>query len=450
MQKLEFEKFKDELFLKAKKAGFTDCEIYFEDRESLGITVYENEVDKYNLNKTFGLSFRGLFNGKMGYSYTEIIDEDVSSMLIENAISSAKSIESEDKCFLYEGDASYNEVKTYSKDLENLNVEKLINITKDMERYAKEYSDKVINVAGCSLSFGTSNCGIYNTLGLKLSNKSNILSAYVCPIIKDGDNKYDGTGYIIAENIKELDPKEIAKMGVLEALSRIGGKSIKSSKYKCIIYNEAMVSLIGAFCEIFSADSVQKGLSLLKDKEGEMIASDIVSLVDNPLLDGGLGSTPFDDEGVKTYKKDIISKGKLMTLLHNLKTANKAGVKSTGNGFKASYASPVNVSCTNLYLEKGSKSLEDMMKELDEGIMITEFSGLHSGANFITGDFSLAAKGFYVRNGEKEFPIEQITASHNFFDLLKEIVDIGDDLKFPLSSIGSPSVLVKEISIAGK
>lgn len=167
-------------------------------------------------------------------------------------------------------------------------------------------------------------------------------------------------------------------------------------------------------------------------------------------MDGGLSSTPFDDEGVRTYKKDIIKDGKLLTLLHNLKTANKAGIKSTGNGFKASYAAPVDVSSTNFYIEKGTKTLDNLMNDMGQGIMVTELAGLHSGANFITGDFSLAAKGFYIDGGKKSYPIEQITISGNFFDLLKNIIDISDDLKFPLSSIGSPSIRIDKISIAGK
>ena len=269
-------------------------------------------------------------------------------------------------------------------------------------------------------------------------------------IVEESGEKYDGTGYVTANSLKEVNPRKIAKQGIEEALSRINGKSIKSGKYKTLIYNEAMVSLLSTFAGVFSGDAAQKGLSLLKDREGEIIASSIVTLVDNPLLEDGLASTPFDDEGVATYKKEIISKGKLETLLHNLKTANKAGIKTTGNGFKASYASTVGISPTNFYIEKGSKSIDELYEEVGEGLMITELAGMHSGANSITGDFSLAAKGFYIENGKKSFPVEQITIAGNFFDLLKEIKVIGEDLKFPMSSVGSPSVIINELSVAGK
>ena len=447
---MEFREFKEKLFNRAKNEGFQECEIYFTNRESLNITVYEEEVEKYNLNKTFGLSFRGKIQEKMGYSYTEIMDEEAIEMLVKNAKDGAKTVESEDIQFIYEGDKEYEEVKTYSEDLESVKPSELIDIALNMEKEAKQLSDKVVNLGGCSVGYGTSSYGIYNTKGLELSNKTNLLTAYVVPIVEESGEKYDGTGYVTANSLKEVNPRKIAKQGIEEALSRINGKSIKSGKYKTLIYNEAMVSLLSTFAGVFSGDAAQKGLSLLKDREGEIIASSIVTLVDNPLLEDGLASTPFDDEGVATYKKEIISKGKLETLLHNLKTANKAGIKTTGNGFKASYASTVGISPTNFYIEKGSKSIDELYEEVGDGLMITELAGMHSGANSITGDFSLAAKGFYIENGKKSFPVEQITIAGNFFDLLKEIKVIGEDLKFPMSSVGSPSVIINELSVAGK
>ena len=129
---------------------------------------------------------------------------------------------------------------------------------------------------------------------------------------------YDGCGYVVAKSLDEIDPAKIAKMGVDEALSKIGATSIPAGNYKVIINNEAMVSLLSTFAGIFSGDAVQKGLSLLKGKEGEIIASDIVNLVDDPHLKDGLASVAFDDEGVATVKTYLIQDGKLNTLLHNL------------------------------------------------------------------------------------------------------------------------------------
>lgn len=447
---MNFLDFKNLLFEKAKIAGFDECEIYFSDGESISISVYEGEVEKYNLAKSFGLSFRGKINNKMGYSFTEILDEAAIDMLINSAKNSANLIENDDETFIYGGDKIYNEVKTYSKELENIDPSKMIDLALDLEKEAKNYCDKVVNINGCKISYSSSNYGIYNTKGLELTNKDNILTSYVVPVVEDESGKNDGVGYVVASSIEEVNTKKISKQGVEEALSKLGGKSIASGTYNTIIYNEAMVQLLETFASTFSADAAQKGLSLFKGKEGEMVASSLVTIVDDPLMEDGIASAPFDDEGVATFTKELIYEGKLNTLLHNLKTAHKQGVKSTGNGFKASYASPVNVSESNLYLRAGEKSFEDLMKEINEGLIITDLAGLHSGANTVSGDFSLAAKGFYVKNGEKTFPVEQITVAGNYFDLLKNITAIGNDLKFPLSNVGSPSVIAKGLSIAGK
>ena len=447
---MELELFVDSLFKKASEAGFSEYEVYYLDRESLGISVYKEEVEKYNLNNSAGLSFRGKLGDRIGYSYTEILDEDAIDMLVKKAKENVSAIENNDIQFIYEGDKEYKEISTYYEALENLAPDKLINIAINMEKEAKKYCDKVESFSGCAISYSSGKYGIINSKGLNLKNKSNLLTAYVVPIVKDGENMYDGCGYVVAKSLDEIDPAKIAKMGVDEALSKIGATSIPAGNYKVIINNEAMVSLLSTFAGIFSGDAVQKGLSLLKGKEGEIIASDIVNLVDDPHLKDGLASVAFDDEGVATVKTYLIQDGKLNTLLHNLKTANKAGVKSTGNGFKASYASPISVSPTNFYIEPGVNSLEEMTKKIDKGLIITDLAGLHSGANSITGDFSLAAKGFYIENGVKTHPVEQITVAGNFFTLLTDIEEVGNDLKFPMSSVGSPSIMIKELSIAGE
>ena len=447
---MELNLFVKELFSKAQEEGFSEYEVYYVDRESLSISDYKEEVEKYNLNNSAGLSFRGKFGDRIGYSYTEILDEDAIEMLVKKAKENVLAIENNDIQFIYEGDKEYKEISTYHEELEDIPADKLINIAISMEKEAKKYCNKVESFSGCSVSYSSGKYGIINSKGLNLSNKSNLLTAYVVPIVKDLDKMYDGCGYVVAKSLNDVKPDKIAKMGVDEALSKIGGTSIASGNYKVIINNEAMVSLLSTFAGIFSGDAVQKGLSLLKDKEGEIIATDIVNLVDDPHLEDGLASVSFDDEGVATLKTYLIKNGKLNSLLHNLKTANKAGVKSTGNGFKASYASPISVSPTNFYIEPGINSLEEMTKKINKGLIITDFAGLHSGANSITGDFSLAAKGFYIEDGIKTHPVEQITVAGNFFTLLNNIEEIGSDLKFPMSSVGSPSIIIKELSIAGE
>ena len=191
-------------------------------------------------------------------------------------------------------------------------------------------------------------------------------------------------------------------------------------------------------------------MSLLAGKEGEKIAADCVTLMDDPHMPGGLASSPFDAEGVATKVKAVIENGKLTTLLHNLKTARKAGVRSTGNANKGGYAAPIGVSPSNFYFKPGNKTLAELMQDMGDGLVITEVSGLHAGANPVSGDFSLLAKGYIVEKGQKGRAVEQITVAGNFYALLKNIRAFGSDLEFVGSPVGSPSVDVGEMNIAGK
>ena len=211
-----------------------------------------------------------------------------------------------------------------------------------------------------------------------------------------------------------------------------------------------MADLLQTFCGIISAESAQKGLSLLKGKLGEQVAAQCVTLIDDPLLLDGLEARPFDDEGVASAAHTVIENGVFQTFLHNLKTVHKDGVETTGNASRAGYASSVHVAPSNLYFQPGRRSVEEMLASIGEGLVITEVSGLHAGANPVSGDFSLLSKGYVFQNGKRGKGVEQITVAGNFYDLLSSIRELASDLVFPLGGIGSPSVDAGELSISGK
>ena len=241
---MEFKEFKDKLFEEAYKKGLKEFEIYYSDKESLSINIYKEEVEKYNLTKSSGVSFRAMVDGKMGYSYTEIIDEYSIPMLINNVIQSAKSIEDDDIQFIYEGDKDYEYVNNYHKELEDIDPQELINLALNMEKECKVISDKVTNFIGCGISYVNVKYGIINSKGLDLSDKSNLLTAYVVPVLDIEGKKYDGFGYGVAKKVTDIVPHKIAQQAIDEAMEKVGSKIAPSNKYKTIIRNEAMVSLL--------------------------------------------------------------------------------------------------------------------------------------------------------------------------------------------------------------
>ncbi|WP_326910787.1 TldD/PmbA family protein [Sedimentibacter sp. MB31-C6] len=443
----------EKIFLLGKEQGMKDMEVYYSGGNSLSLKVFEKELDGYSLSESEGLSLRGVYNGKMGYSYTEKVDESSIDLLVKGAIENAQVIDSDDEEVIYQGSKEYKKVNNYNENLQNILEVDKIQFVKALEEEAFNQDKRIVSVENCVYGDGYGETIISNTKGLYLHDKSNIAYTYIVVVARDGEDIKTGLAYRTGNDFSKFNPKEIAGEAVKEAISMLGASSIKSGDYTILLRNNAAADLLEAFAGIFSAESVQKDLSLLKGKINKKIGSDKFSLVDDPFMVEGLASQSFDGEGVACKYKKVIDKGVLKTYLHNLKTAKKDGVETTGNASKGSYKSSIDISPTNFYVEKGNKTYEELLSSIDKGILITELQGLHSGLNSISGDFSLAALGYEIEGGKIKRPIEQITVAGNYFEMLKNIEEVGTDLKFSLPGgayIGSPSLKIKKLAVAGE
>ena len=228
--------------------------------------------------------------------------------------------------------------------------------------------------------------------------------------------------------------------------------TVPSGDYRIILRRDAARDILATFAGVFSAEAVQRAL-LLGDKLGTKIAASHVTLTDNPAAKGRRFPS-FDGEGVAVQATTVIKDGQLTNFLHNLKTSKKAGVETTGNANRGSYKSPVGIAPTNFYFEPGTASFDELVKELHQGLIIIDVQGLHSGANPVSGDFSLGAYGYLVEGGRIARAVDQITVSGNFFTLLQDVAAVGTDLEFGApgggGNIGSPSLLIKSLAVAGK
>ena len=444
------EQFIQQVLAAAREAGITAAEIYLSSGDSFRAMCQQGQVNNYTVNSTRGLSLRGLYQGKMGYAATEAFDDEAVAQLVRGVKESAALIEDEDVQEIYPGDAEYPALDQYNPALDQVPEARKLQFVLDLEKCAKEKDPRIVQLTYDMLSTTSGQTRIANSYGLNLSFRDNLAVAVASALAKEGDRVSTGTGFAISRDFEALSVEKIAGEAVEEALFMLHAAPVPSGTYRAIIHSRCMPDLLGVFSDVFSAENAQKGMSLLAGKEGEVIATPCVTLMDDPLLPGGLASRPFDAEGVAARPKAVIENGRLTTLLHNLKTARKAGVKTTGNAAKGGYAGTVEVAPSNFYLKPGEKSLEQLTAEMGEGLVITDVSGLHAGANAISGDFSLIAQGYTVKNGRKDQPVERITVAGNFYQLLKNIRAVGSDLCFPGSSMGSPSVDVGEIAVAGK
>jgi len=448
--------FKEKLFEAAKAYGFTDWELYHAAGGSFSVKIFGGEISEYKNTDSLGLSFRGTYNGRVGYAFTEKLDVSLISALVKNAADNASVIEEEEIEKLYPGDAeeAYPKADNYNPELDKISTKEKIEMALAMEKYTFSLDPRVKSVDYCQLGTSESILNISNKYGLDLSKRHNFAYAFVMARVEDNGATKTGVEVWHGNDLAKFSYKELAKTAVDRAISYLGAESLESNPYPVIFDNRSACDLMSAFASVFFAESAQKGFSLLLGKEGEAIAAPHITLRDDGVCDyDSFGKLSFDSEGVATKQKALIENGVLKTLLYNTKSAAKQGTKSTGNGFKASFRASVSTACTNFYIVPSDIAPEKMRADIKKGILITEMAGLHAGINPISGDFSISSDGFLIENGQITSPVEQITVAGNFYNMLKDIKCVGNDLRFDMPSsygtFGMPSIFVRELPVSG-
>ena len=443
---MTFEQFKDACFRLALEKGCDNAEIYSVSGDSFSVNVLSEELDRYSVARENGLNLRVLFDGKNGYAYTELFEDP--EFLVDRAIDNAKAIETTDVNPMQDA-CEYPEITPPENPIMELSESEKIGLAMRLERDTLAFDGRVNRMGHCSVSTGTTHTHICNTLGLNAESSDNFSYAVIGPILRQGEDENEAYAFRFGKDL--LDCSSMIKESVDNALMRFNARTVDSGEYRVLIRYDAAADLLQAFSGMFSADSVQKGLSLLAGKLGEQIAAENITIFDDPFEKDN--PRAFDDEGVPSVMTTVVENGVLKSYLHNLKTALKDGVASTSNAGRPGVAAPIGIAATNFYIAPGIKTYDQMIGLLDNGLIITELGGLHAGLNPVSGDFSLIASGLLVQNGSILRSVEQITCAGNFLELMKNIETVGSDLHMGLPGngrFGSPSLLISKLIISGK
>lgn len=441
------------LFHRGKEYGIEDMEVYIVKNSSTGFNIYEGNLEGYKLSEESALSLRGIYKEKMGYSYTEKLAEYSIDELLENLIQYAENNDNEDIEVLSVPDKKYESIKEKSNRLDNYTDEEKIDYLKSIEKKALAFDERVKVVESCRYQERTNSVFIKNTKGLELEDSYGVGIVNLSIVAKDGKEMQTGYTHMVIDDLLDEYKDVLVKEAALDAANMLGATSIESRNYEIILRNNVAADLFSNMSQIFLGNIVQRNLSLMKGKVGQKVGVSSLNIIEDPLMKNGVMRRTFDDEGTPAFSKHIVEKGVLKTFLHNKKTAEKDRLKSTGNGFRNSHKSSIGVVATNMYIEEGEHTLEDMINSVDEGIIITGIQGLHAGINPTSGDFSLSSNGFLIEKGQITKPLCQIVISGNFYKLLNDIKSIGNDTKFSFPGgnyFGSPSIKINSLTVAGK
>ena len=357
---MNYQEFKSAVVKYAAEYNVNDYELYYSKSDETSVEIFMTEVKGFNSANNMGICFRCVIDGQTGYASTENMTEEEAVSIVTRAIENAKSLESEAPSFIHKLGDTYTTVE--KEETTTPAASELVDFALDLQKEIYAQDERVIDGTQAVAGFGSSEKAIFNSNGIDLVNSAAFDYCYAMAIVSDGTDMYDGME-IASGKMSGFDKTEIAKEAVKDAVDTIGHTSVPSGEYTVVLSNKVMASLLSTYSSVFSAEAAQKGLSLLKDKEGEIVAADIITITDDPIYKDALEKATFDDEGAATYAKNVIENGKFTTFLHNLATAAKAGVKTTGNGFKASYASPVGVNHYSFYINHVKGSLEDLFAE---------------------------------------------------------------------------------------
>ena len=446
---MNFTEIKKVISSAANEAGIVEYDVFYSEAESLSADALKNEIDSFNSNNEAGISFRCIVDGKFGQASTERIEKGELEAIVQRAKENATYIESDDYAEIYNGSPSYPNTEAFDFVAPNASFikEKLLEIQGKAYNKGELVADGTQSGAGVS----TATFKMFNSYGLEFEKHAGAVQYYSNPVLSDGDITEDGFDYRLSLDFSDVDA--VVEEAFLNASNKINASLVDSGNYDIIFSGKRVITLLSEFCGAFSAKNVKLNMSMLKDKIEETVASELVTIVDDPLSPDLLGKNSFDAEGVATYKKSIIEKGVLKTYLHDLSTANYFGVQSTGNSYKGGYQAPFVISPYFLSLEAGDNTFDELLAEVKKGIYVTELIST-SGNNAVTGDFSIESMGFLIEDGKIGRFVKSFTVAGNFFDLLKNIAMISDRREVKHSGLfkgySAPDILVKNMSVAGK
>ncbi len=402
------------------------------------------EEHKVTSSQIFGL--RVIKNDRVGTAYSEASDSESLASLVQQALANASYAAPEMDEKILANAASLSTDDTLLCPEDSASIEDKIELALGLEE-GLAGKDKVKSVPYNGVSDRIHERHVFSTAGLSASTRARSCSAYAYALIEDGEkNSMDGSGQV-ARLFSEIDRDNLIDKVYRNALDLLDGEPVASAHYDVMFDEEMQPALFSVFSMMFSGKSAKDGINPMRDKVGSVIADPRLSIVDRPNNPAGFGYAMFDDEGTPTQETPLIIAGQLTSLIHNSMTASFFKTTSTGHGTR----SPRSTLGVGLHqLEMASGEVDDRALHAGRYLQITDLTGMHSGANAVSGDFSFGASGYLCEDGERIKPVRNITVAGNFYSMLNSISLIGHTQRWNWQrSALMPSIRFADVAVSG-
>lgn len=441
------------LELAEKVAGWAlpgeNLEVFVARSTSTSVRAYGGEVESLTSATSAGCGIRVVADdGRVGFASAGSLDEVVIKETLEDARDNLAYAEADEHMRLAEPDGRQApSLDLLRPGLDSFPTSSKVDIALDIERRVMAADPRIKGIRYASFADSRGEQAIASTTGIRAWGTGGHCSISVAALATDGEETAIAGGFSLGREPEELDIERAVSEAVRDATGKLGAKKPKSAKITIVLEPGVTADFIGIIGGTLSGESVLKGRSLFANRLGEMVASDVFTLVDDPTDPEAFGAWPTDDEGLVSRRNVLIDGGRLDHFLHNTWSGRRSGDGSTGSAVRG-YSSTPGVGTRSLSLVPGSQSQEEVLRSVGEGVLIQDVSGLHSGVNPVSGDFSAGAEGMWIRGGEPAEPFREATIASTLQRMLQDVVAVGSDTRWFGSTAGA-TLVIKDVSLGG-
>ncbi len=430
----------------ARKGGAQDADALYEESESLSLDVFEGAMKNLERSDSVGLGLRVLVDGRPGYSFTERLTAQSVRRCAEDALALAAFTDSLGIQLTEPSTVSQLDLGVHDDAALDYGPARMLEQCLEAEDLARTLDARVVNIPhlGASRSSGRSLLG--NTRGFRGERCSASVSLGIGVVARDSSADKMGWDGATWRHPGAIEPRAIAQTAVERAISLLGARPIPSGPLPVLFDERVSGQFLGIFLGAFLADSVQKGQSRLVGRIGERIAPAGFHLFTSPHLPTMSGSRLFDAEGVSTTKRALVEDGILRGFLHNLETSTREGIAPTGDAHRG-YTGRVSAGFSNVEIDRSAgRSNKELLSKFPRILHVVKLEG-STGCNPVSGDVSIGVQGFLRENGGI-IPVDRVSLSGNFFDILVDVVGWGDAVRPGVHGQILPSLLVRSLQLA--
>lgn len=412
---------------------------------SEGLSVFQGQVQNTEISDSVGLGVRVIKDGRPGYAYTERLTKDAISQTLKDALCHTQWTEAVN--ITLPSAVEMPEIyPNYNADLESVNLQQMKDFCIELEKETFAKSKEIENIPYLGADLSSASSVIANNTGLMYKGKSNSVSVGAGAVASRDGVKKLGNFVKSGRDWSQFTVDEIASKTAEYATELFGAKKIEGGKIPVVFSERVSARIVGMYTSPFIAESIQKGQSRLAGKVGEKIAGEKFSIVNDPQGEMFMHKIRFDSEGCVAKRVDVVKNGVFESALYNLETAAKDGCETTGNGAR-DFGSKMVTGFNNLLVPPGTMTTAELLKIFPKCLLVVRLEG-GSGCNAISGELSMGAHGFWCENGVIQHPVDGVTLSGNFFDIIQHVVEVGNEYKDPFSTYQVPALAVSELSVS--